>query len=265
VIWIAAENWIFTIYDPDSGRQTATSARLSGFTWDLVFSSDGTRIATAGEDGRTSLWDASTGALIIQWRSHPSKVLSIAFRPEGRRLVAASADGTVRQSDSSTGREVKSCYDRHIGEVSTAQYSPDGLWIASGGTERTVRVWSAANQQDLAVLQGHTGVVSDLAFAMDSRHLASVSTSGWLAYAEDGSARFWEVGRQAGTSVLRGHTSYIYPVAYSPDGRWIASGSWDNTARVGRSHRRELRDPAAFGVCPCAGLWPGQLVVGFRM
>jgi WD40 repeat protein/predicted Ser/Thr protein kinase len=232
VIWIADEDWILTVYDPDSGRQTATSTQSIGFTWDLVFSPDGTSIAIAGEDGRISLWDASTGAMILQWRGHASKVLSIAFRPDGRRLVTASADGTVRQWDSSTGREVESRYDRHIGEVLTAEYSPDGLWIASGGTDRTVRVWSAANQQDLAVLQGHTSIVSDLAFALDSRHLASVSTSGWLAYAEDGTARFWEVGRQAGTSVLRGHTSYIYPVAYSPDGRRIASGSWDNTVRV---------------------------------
>ena len=146
--------------------------------------------------------------------------------------MTTSADGTVRQWDSSTGREVESPYDRHIGEVLTAEYSPDGLWIASGGTDRTIRVWGAANRQDLAVLHGHTGVVSDLAFTADGRRLASVSQSGRLRYAGDGTVRLWEVGRQAGTSVLRGHTSYIYPVAFSPDGRWIASGSWDNTVRL---------------------------------
>jgi eukaryotic-like serine/threonine-protein kinase len=232
VCWTDPKKWAFTVYDPDSGRPTATSAGDIEFTWDLVFSPDGTRIATAGEDGRTRLWDASTGTMIVEWRSHSTKVLSIAFRPDGRRLLTTSADGTVRQWDSSTGREVESPYDRHVGEVLTAKYSPDGLWIASGGTDRTIRVWSAANRQDVAVLQGHTGAVSDLAFTADGHHLASVSTSGWLGYSEDRTARLWEVGRQAGTSVLRGHTNYIYPVAYSPDGRWIASGSWDNTARL---------------------------------
>ena len=48
-------------------------------------------------------------------------------------------------------------YDRHVGEASEAAYSPDGLWVASGGTDRTVRVWGAANRQDLAILHGHTG------------------------------------------------------------------------------------------------------------
>ncbi len=232
VCWADPKNWVFTVYDPDSGRQTATSNRDIGFTWDLVFSPDGARIATAGEDGRTRLWDASTGAMLVEWRAHPTKVLSIAFRPDGRRLVTTSADATVRQWDSSTGREVESPYDRHIGEVLTAKYSPDGLWIASGGTDRTIRVWSAANLRDLTVLRGHTGAVSDLAFNADGRHLASVSSSGLLGYSQDSTARLWEVGRQAGTSVLREHSNYIYPVAYSPDGRWIASGSWDNTVRL---------------------------------
>jgi eukaryotic-like serine/threonine-protein kinase len=146
--------------------------------------------------------------------------------------VTTSADGTVRQWDPATGREVEWPYERHTGEAITAAYSPDGLWVASGGTDRTIRVWGAADLHDVAVLHGHTGVVSQLAFTADGRHLASVSRPEWLGYSGDGTARFWEVGRQAGTSVLRGHTSYIYPVAYSPDGQWIASGSWDKTVRV---------------------------------
>ena len=59
-------------------------------------------------------------------------------------------------------------------------------------------MWGAANRQDLAVLQGHTGDVSDLAFTADGRSLVSVSQSGRFGYSEDGTVRLWEVGRQAG-------------------------------------------------------------------
>ena len=232
VIWTGPKEWVFTLYDPDSGKPTATSAQDIGYTWALVFSPDGTRIATAGEDGLTRLWDTSTGTMTAQCRGHTRKVLSVAFRPDGRRLVTTSADGTVRQWDSATGREVESPYDRHIGEVVTAAYSPDGLWVASGGTDRTVRVWEAANRHDVAVLHGpHRGRQRTGVYR--GRPPAGFGESvGEAGYAGDGTVRLWEVGRQAGTSVLRGHTSYIYPVAYSPDGRWIASGSWDKTVRL---------------------------------
>ena len=78
----------------------------------------------------------------------------MAFRPDGLRLVTSSADGTVRQWNSATGQEVLAPYDRHTGEVLTAKYSADGELIASGGTDRTVRVWRAANRQDEGVAPG---------------------------------------------------------------------------------------------------------------
>ena len=147
-------------------------------------------------------------------------------------LRTTSADGTVRQWDSETGREAVAPYERHIGDVVTAVYSPDGLWIASAGTDRTIRVWEAANRNDVAVLHGHTGVVTDLAFTADGRRLASTSQSGRQEFTCDGTVRIWEVTRNADAFVLRGHTSYIYPVAYSPDGQWIASGGWDKIVRL---------------------------------
>jgi WD40 repeat protein/predicted Ser/Thr protein kinase len=234
VIRMGDKDWVFTLYDPGSGKETATSKEDIGFTWSLVFSPDGQRIATGGEDGLTRLWDTTSGRLITRCRGHTRKVFSAAFRPGGRRLVTASADGSVRQWDSPTGREVEPPYERHTGEVVTAAYSPDGLWVASGGTDRTVRVWGAANRHDVAVLHGHTGVVTELAFTADGHRLASASEVGRRNYAEteDGTVRIWEIGRQAGTSVLLGHTSYVYPVAYSPDGQWIASGAWDKRVRL---------------------------------
>ena len=74
------QKWIFTVYDAESGKPGATSVHDIGNTWALVFSPDGTRLATGGEDGVTRLWDTSTGAMTALCRGHTRKVFSVAFQ-----------------------------------------------------------------------------------------------------------------------------------------------------------------------------------------
>jgi WD40 repeat protein len=227
------------VYD-SSGKELARLPNLhTAQLWALTFSPDGTRLASGSDDGTARLWDAATGQPIGGPLYHPGrlKVLSAAFRPDGARFLTTSADGTVCQWDARTGAAVEPPYERHTGEVWTASYSPDGQWVASGGTDRTVRLWRATGRQDALVRNGHTGAVTELAFSGDGRRLGSMS--------EDGTVRIWEADPQDGLPVLRGHTRYVYPVAYSPDGRWLASGGWDGRVLLwdARTGEREAELP----------------------
>ena len=128
-------------------------------------------------------------------------------------------------------------------------YSPDGEWVASAGTDRTIRLWRATGREDALVLHGHTGRVTQLAFTREGSRLGSVSV--------DGTARIWEADPRASLPVLRGHTRYVYPVAFSPDGQWIASGGWDKTVRVWDATTGErVRDLAPPRHRPVSGLQP---------
>jgi eukaryotic-like serine/threonine-protein kinase len=219
------------VFDARSGKLTASCKGHPGDLWAMALSPDGKLVATCGDDTTARIWNADTGALVATCLGHKSKVVAVSFSPDGSRLVSTSADATVRQWAVRTGREVEPPYDRHSGDVITAAYSGDGQWIASAGIDRTLRVWQAKGREDIAILNGHTGTVTSVAFDESGRRLASISGRTRVATG-DGIVLGWEVDPRASLPVLRGHTSYVYPVAFSPDGRWIASGGWDKTVRL---------------------------------
>jgi WD40 repeat protein/DNA-binding SARP family transcriptional activator/class 3 adenylate cyclase len=83
------------VWDSATGRHVATLAGNTGVV-DLAFSADGSRLATASQDGTVRIWDPSSGEQLLVLRGHGALVSSVAFSPDGSQLASAGADGTVR-------------------------------------------------------------------------------------------------------------------------------------------------------------------------
>src|SRR5262249_30285003 len=64
----------------------------------------------------------------------------------------------------------------HTRGVHAVAYSPDGLRLASGSQDNTLKVWDAGSGQDLLTLEGHTDWVSDVAYSPDGSRIASGSS-----------------------------------------------------------------------------------------
>jgi WD40 repeat protein len=59
-------------------------------------SPDGTRIATAGFDGKARLWELATGRQLLTLYAHAQQAEYVRFSPDGRLLATYSPDdGTV--------------------------------------------------------------------------------------------------------------------------------------------------------------------------
>lgn len=61
----------------------------------LTFSTDGKRLASAGDDDVVKVWDMGTGQEVLS-RPSPQKVVDLSFTSDGKKLIAVSRDGTTR-------------------------------------------------------------------------------------------------------------------------------------------------------------------------
>jgi len=118
----------------------------------------------------------------------------------------------------------------HEGSVVSVSYSQDGVWIASGSWDNTVRIWDAESGEERAVLRGHEGPVCSVAFSPGGDRI--VSGSGSYEERVDNTVRLWDARSGAELAVFRGHEWFVSSVVFSPDGRRIVSGSYDRTVRV---------------------------------
>ncbi|KKF96201.1 Vegetative incompatibility protein HET-E-1 [Ceratocystis platani] len=128
----------------------------------------------------------------------------------------------------------------HHNEVTSVVFSNDGQRLASGSSDKTVKIWDATSGACLRTLEGHQQYVSSVVFSKDGQRLASGSG--------DKTVKIWDATSGACLRTLEGHQQYVSSVVFSNDGQRLTSGSWGNTVKIWDATSVKIWD-ATFGVC----------------
>ncbi len=199
---VVAENaqpLYFVVYSPD-GKTIATTGmdaviRLyDAATFDeqlaietgqvevngLVFTTDGTALASAGDDGTVRFWQldipAGTAHEIRRIEAHEFQVYNVALSPDGKTLVSAGRDPVIRIWDVASGQSLGTLegHERTVGAITM---SADGRFLASAGHDGHVALWDLESQSLMQRIDPDIGRLTSIDLSPDGKQLVISSAN----------------------------------------------------------------------------------------
>ena len=116
----------------------------------------------------------------------------------------------------------------HSNVIQSVAISPDGKTLASGSSDKTIKVWHLDTGELLHTLTGHSKCVHSVAISPDRQMLASCG---------DQTIKIWNLNTGQLLRTLA-HLKSLSSVAISPDGQFLVSGG-NKTIKICNLHTEE--------------------------
>jgi WD40 repeat protein len=160
----------------------ATGQRALSLTGDGIypvygaeFTPSGAALVTSAEDNTTRVWDAESGRLRARYLD-PDGPYRTAFDRTGQRAVSVTFMVSAKVWRLDTGKPVTDLVG-HVGDVLSANWSPDGDFIVTSGADGTARIWDSDGGEVLAILHAG-GVAWAASFSPDGRRVLTAGSEG---------------------------------------------------------------------------------------
>jgi len=211
------------LWNTTTGECTHTLNGHDDFVKGVMYSRAGDRIASRSNDKTVRLWDTRTGACLHIFIGSREGITSVAYMPEDDKVIILGGDKTLRMIDiktgisrhmlpeinvrayssrggvaASSGDDALHLWDFESGEhlhsltgradndFHVIIFSPHGRRVATCSVDNTIRVWSIASGQCLAVIQVH-GDISSMTWS------TKVEFNYLVVGFDDGSVAMWQM------------------------------------------------------------------------
>lgn len=194
---------------------------------DIVLCSNNKNLISVSNDTTIKVWDNQQSFCLSTLRSHKDYARCLAYAKDKDVVASAGFDRMIYLWDVQTLTNLTAInntvttkpLDRNKTSIYSLAINSTGTLLASGSTEKVIRLWDPRSKQKLSKLRGHTDNVRCLLFSKDGSQLLSGSS--------DGTIRLWSIGQQRCVSIIRLHDEGVWTLQTDESFSTVYSGGKD--------------------------------------
>lgn len=198
------------LWDTTTYQKIRTLTGHKAAVTSVVFSQDGTYVATASADRTARVWPVTGGKPQVLDGSRPSA-------EDATTGSTAQPGGTAQPGEDTPA----------TAELHAVAFRADGRYVATAGADGWVRLWQVSDGAQLPKLPVGGGAARDVTFSPAGNLLAVTG--------DDRRTVVWNVSTPEAphdVTTLVGHTDTVTSVRFTPDGTKLITGSRDRTVRI---------------------------------
>ncbi|XP_044504254.1 SEC12-like protein 2 isoform X2 [Mangifera indica] len=196
----------------------------------LAFDSDGSTLATGGEDGKLRVLKWPTLEIILNESEAHACVKDLSFSPDGKFLVSLGNRGPGRVWDVTSASVIASLPNKNDEIFASCRFSPSSdqnylLYIAAITDKgASIVTWNTTSWKRIRSKRVVRESVYSFNVSADGKLLA-IGTGGDIAIINSSNMAIQ-------TMVRKAHLGFVTALAFSDDSRALVSASMDSSARV---------------------------------
>ncbi|KAA6401368.1 MAG: putative WD-40 repeat family protein [Streblomastix strix] len=232
-------------------RNTCSVKRHEGIVTSIKFSSDGSFLASSGNDASLCIYDGRTAQFMFELQdipdAHKQAISDFSISSDGRYICTASEDRTSKLYDLCEGSVIRTLRGNrnglqgHASGLMSCDLSASGGLCLTGGADSCVCMWDVLREICLAKI--HSSELPVTAVEFGGSGCSGKTSENFLTAGFDGFCRVWDSNTLQCTHTLLEPTSPspIGGCIFSPDSRTILTANLDGSLR--------LWDPFGSGRC----------------